>query len=130
MAWSVRLSKRKCGLNVDGHDPKARARMGHTEEIARRCSGDLAAYDDPIARDQDFLDVEFHVRDRLGKSSDNLDRCLTTPALAGQIAPARVVLSSQDLLLQRLHVALNRLVEQLIPRSDGCPRLRLSECLR
>jgi hypothetical protein len=32
------------GLNVDGHDPKALARMGHTEEIAR---------------DKDFLNVEF-----------------------------------------------------------------------
>src|SRR4029453_14837640 len=65
------------GLDVDGHDPKALARMGHTEEIARRCSGDPAAYDDPIARDKDFLNVEFHVRDRLGKAADNLDRCLT-----------------------------------------------------
>src|SRR4029434_202810 len=100
-----------------------------TKESARRCSGDLAAYDDPIARDKDFLNVEFHVRDRLGKAADNLDRCLTTPAIAGQIAPARLVVGRQNLLLQRLHVALNRLVEQLIPRSDGCPRLRLSECL-
>jgi len=32
--------------------------MRHTEEIAGRSSRDLAAVDDPVAGDEDFLDVD------------------------------------------------------------------------
>jgi len=101
---------------------------GAHEEIARRCSGDLAAYDDPIARDKDFLNVEFHVRDRLGKASDNLDRCLTAPAFGEQIARARLVVRSEDLFLECVHIALDRLVEQAVPgamTARACASVRL-----
>src|SRR5262245_61277308 len=118
------------GLDVDRHDPKALARMRHTEEIAGRCPADLAAHDDSIAGDEDFLDVELHVGDRLGEATDDFDRVLTPPALAGQIAPARLVVGGEDLLLERAHIALNRLVEQRVPGRDRGARLPLRETLR
>jgi len=39
-----------------------------------RCSTHLAANDDPIARHQDFLDVELHVGDGLGETIDDFER--------------------------------------------------------
>src|SRR2546425_7497920 len=83
-------------LDIYRHDPKALARMRHTEEIAGRCSRDLAADDDPIAGDEDFLDVELHVGDRLGKATDDFDGGLTAPALARQIPPAGLVVRGED----------------------------------
>src|SRR5438093_13747062 len=78
-------------LDIDRHDPEALARMRHTEEIAGRCSRDLAADDDTIAGDKDFLDVELHIWDRLGEAADDSDGVLTAPALARNIPPARPV---------------------------------------
>src|SRR2546427_9980077 len=71
------------GLNIDRHDPEALAAMGHTEEIPSGCSRHLTAYDDTIPGDEDFLDVELHVGDRLGKASDHFDRGIMAPAFAG-----------------------------------------------
>src|SRR6266478_4416690 len=87
------------GLDIDRHDPEALARMGRPEEIPRWCSRHLTAYDDAIPGDDDLLDVELHVGDGPGKSSDHLDRGITAPALARQIAPARLVIRGEDLLL-------------------------------
>src|SRR5438309_154716 len=117
------------GLYIDRHDPKALAGMRHTKKIASRRSGYLAANDDPIAGDEDFLDVELHVGDRLGKATDDFDGGLTAPALARQIPPAGLVVRGKDLLLQRPHIALDRLVEQYIPGRDHGARLRLRQCL-
>src|SRR2546425_264124 len=89
------------GLYIDRHDPKALAGMRHTKKIASRRSGYLAANDDPIAGDEDFLDVELHVGDRLGKATDDFDGGLTAPALARQIPPAGLVVRGEDLLLRR-----------------------------
>src|ERR1700719_4214033 len=71
------------GLNVNRHDPEALAGMSHAEQVARGCSGHLAADDDPISGDENFLDLELHIRDRLREASDHLDRCITAPAFAG-----------------------------------------------
>src|SRR5207302_8859153 len=68
------------GLNIDRHDPEALAGMGHTEEIPSRCSRHLTAYDDTIPGNENFLDVERHVRDGLGKTSDHFDRGMAAPA--------------------------------------------------
>src|SRR5262245_36316294 len=87
-------------LYVDGHDPKALARMRDPEEIAGRRPGDLAAHHDSIASDEDLLDVELHVGNGLGEATDDLDGGLTAPALARQIPPARLVVRGEDLLLQ------------------------------
>src|SRR5207247_10070081 len=106
------------GLDVDRHDPKGLARMRHTEKIASRCPAHLAAHDDSIAGNEDFLDVELHVGDRLRETADDFDRGLTAPALARQIAPAALVVGGEDLLLQRPHIALDRPVDQYRPRPD------------
>src|SRR2546428_6333894 len=53
--------------------------------------------------------------DRLGKATDDFDGGLTAPALARQIPPAGLVIRGEDLLLQRPHIALDRLVEQYVP---------------
>src|SRR5215475_679123 len=62
------------GLDVDRHDQKALGRMRRTEKLTRRSSGHLAAKDDAIARHQDFLDVELHVGDGLGETTDDFER--------------------------------------------------------
>src|SRR2546428_347763 len=117
------------GLYIDRHDPKALAGMRQTKKITSRRAGYLAANDDPIAGDEDFFDVELHVGDRLGKATDDFDGGLTAPALARQIPPAGLVVRGEDLLLQRPHIALDRLVEQYIPGRDHGARLRLRQCL-
>src|SRR5467141_1674565 len=117
------------GLNIDRHDPEALSGMGHTEEIPSRCSRHLTAYDDTIRGDEDFLDVELHVGDGLGKASDHFDRGITAPAFAGQIAPARLVVRGEDLFLQCLHIALDGLVEQAVPGGDDGARLCLCQAL-
>src|SRR5258705_6072262 len=75
------------GLDVDRHDPEALAGMGHAEEVPGRSSGYLAANDDTIPGDQNFLDLEPHIGDRLGETCDHLNRRITAPAFAGQITP-------------------------------------------
>src|SRR5207244_4838536 len=117
------------GLDIDGDDTEALAAVWHTEEIPRRCSRHLTAYDDTIAGDEDFLDVELHVGDGFAKASDHFDRGITAPAFAGQIAPARLVVRGEDLFLQRLHIALDWLVEQAVPGGDDGARLSLCEAL-
>src|SRR4029453_18495922 len=116
-------------LDIYRHDPKALARMRHTEEIAGRCSRDLAPDDDPVAGDEDFLDVELHIWDRLGEAADDPDGVVTAPALARKIPPARLVVGRKDLFLQRLHIALDRLVEQRVPRRDDGAGLCLCQRL-
>src|SRR4029077_15947741 len=88
------------GLNVDRHDPEALAGMGHTKEVPSGCSCYLAADDDTIPGHEHFLDRELHVGDGLGKPSDHLDRCITAPAFARQIAPAGLVVRGENLFLQ------------------------------
>src|SRR6267142_2333766 len=117
------------GLNVDRHDPEALATMGHAEEIARRCSRHLTAYDDALPGDEDFLDLELHVGDGFGKASDHFDRGIASPAFAGQIAPARLVVRGEDVFLERLHIALDGLVEQAVPGGDHRARLGLGQTL-
>src|SRR5216683_5063613 len=117
------------GLNIDRHDPEALAGMGHTEEIPSRCSRHLTAYDDTIPGDEDFLDVELHVGDGFSKASDHFDRGITAPAFAVQIAPARLVVRGEDLLLERVHIALDGLVEQAVPGGDHGARLCLGQTL-
>src|SRR6266851_1753895 len=118
------------GLDVDRHDPEALSGMRYTKEVPRRCSGDLAPDDDTIPRDQNFLDLESHVGDRLCKASDHLDRRITAPAFAGQITPTGFIVRSEHLFLQCFHITLDGLVEQAVPRSnDGtCLRLRQTLC--
>src|SRR6266446_4606368 len=65
--------------------------------------------DDTVPGDEEFLDVELHVGDGFGKASDHFDRGITAPAFAGQIAPARLVVRGEDLLLERVHIASVRL---------------------
>src|SRR5258708_33776985 len=106
--------------------------MRHTKQVSRGRSRYLAAYDDTIPGDEDFLNVELHVGDGFGKASDHFDRGITAPAFGGQIAPARLVVRGEDLFLGGLHIALDWLVEQagpggrsrraLGPRSDALPR--------
>src|SRR5437870_9517544 len=103
--------------------------MGHTEEIPSGCSRHLTAYDDAIPGDEHFLNLELHVGDGLGKASDHFDRGIAAPAFAGKIAPARLVVRGEDLLLERLHIALDRLVEQAVPRGDHGARLSLGQTL-
>src|SRR3989454_1006631 len=117
------------GLDIDRHDPEALAGMRHPEEIPSRRSSHLAAYDDAIPGDENFLDLELHVGDGLGKASDHFDRGIAAPAFAGKIAPARLVVRGEDLLLERLHIALDRLVEQAVPRGDHGARLSLGQTL-
>src|SRR4029077_487401 len=117
------------GLDVDRHDPEALAGMRHSEEVPGRGSGDLAPDDDPIPGDQDFLDLESHVGDRLGKASDHLDRRITAPAFAGQITPTGFIVRSEHLFLQCFHITLDGLVEQAVPRGYGGTRLRLRQTL-
>src|SRR5882724_5707884 len=116
-------------LDIYRHDPKALARMRHPEELAGRCSRDLAADDDPVAGDEHFLDVELHIRDRLAEATDDSDGVVTAPALARKIPPARLVVRRKDLFLQRLHIALDRLVKQHVPRPDDGAGLRLCQRL-
>src|SRR2546429_9690715 len=78
-----------------------------------------------MTRSPDFLDVELHVGDGLGKASDHFDRGITAPAFAGQIAPARLVVRGEDFFLERLHIALDGLVEQAVPGGDHGARLCL-----
>src|SRR2546422_10054479 len=85
--------------DVVRHDQKRLSGKRHTKEIASRRSGYLAANDDPIAGDEDFLDVELHVGDRLGKATDDFDGGLTAPALARQIPPTGLVVRGENLLL-------------------------------
>src|SRR5439155_8959675 len=113
----------------DGHAPEALAGVGHTEEIPSRCSSHFTAYDDTVPGNENFLDLELHVGDGLRKASDHFDRGIAAPAFAWQIAPARLVVRGEDLLLQGLHIALNRLVEQAVPGGDHGARLRLGETL-
>src|SRR5437667_42993 len=108
---------------------KALDRYGRVDEIAGRCPAHLAADDDPVAGDEDFLDVELHIWDRLGEAADHSDRVVTAPALARKIPPARLVVRRKDLFLQRLHVALDRLVEQRVPRGDDGAAMRLCQRL-
>src|SRR5258708_35666561 len=100
--------------------------MRHTKQVSRGRSRYLAAYDDTVPGDEDFLDVELHVGDGFGKASDHFDRGITAPAFAGQIAPARLVVRGEDLLLERVHIALDGLVEQAVPAGDRAARV----CLR
>src|SRR5260370_37048210 len=107
------------GLDVDRHDPEALSGMRHTKEVPGRCSGDLAPDDDPIPRDQHFLDLESHVGDRLGKASDHLDRRITAPAFAGQITRTGLIVRSEHLFLQSFHITLDGLVERSEERRVG-----------
>ena len=97
--------------------------------LPSRRSSHLAAYDDAIPGDENFLDLELHVGDGLGKASDHFDRGITAPAFAGQIARARLVVRGEDLLLERLHIALDGLVEQAVPGGDHGARLDLGQTL-
>src|SRR6266851_3649500 len=107
------------GLNIDRYDPKALAGVRHAEQVAGRRTGDLATDDDPIARDQHFLDVEFHVRNGVREVRDHLDRRLAAPAFPWQIAGAGLVALRQDLLLDGFDVAPARDIEQAVPGRDG-----------
>jgi hypothetical protein len=115
------------GLDIDGHDPKTLAGMRHAEQFARGCARDLATYDHAIARDQHFLDVEFHVRNGVGKVRDHLDRGLATPALARQIARTGFVIFGQDLLLNGPDVAPAGNIEQAVPGRDDRAGLLFGE---
>jgi hypothetical protein len=115
------------GLDIDRHDPKTLAGMRHAKQVARRCAGHLAANDHAIARDQHFLDVEFHVRNAVGKIRDHLDRGLAAPAFARQITGAGFIIVGQDLLLDRFNVAAAGDVKQAVPGRDGGAGLRFSE---
>src|SRR2546427_36167 len=117
------------GLNIDGHDLEALAALGHAKQVASGCSSHLAAYDDTVPGDEDFLDLKPHVGDGLGKASDHLDRCITTPAFTRQITPARLVVRREDLFLQGFHIALDGLVEQAVPWRNGGARLCLGQAL-
>src|SRR5712691_5532758 len=117
------------GLNIDGHDPEALAGMGHAKQVASGCSSHLAAHDDTVPGDEDFLDLKLHVRDGLRKASDHLDRCITTPAFTRQVAPARLVVRREDLFLQGFHIALDWLVKEAIPWRNGGARLWLGQAL-
>src|SRR6266850_6803308 len=116
-------------LDIYRHDPKALAGMRHTEEIAGRRSRDLAADDDTIAGDKDFLDVELHIWDRLGEAADDSDGVVSAPALPRKIPPARLVVRRKDLFLQSLHIVLDRLVKQRVPRRDDGAGLCLCQRL-
>src|SRR6266436_4765188 len=121
MRWAARNPDASSSSTVGGghgHPPWAAPRSSH-----------LAAYDDAIPGDEHFLDLELHVGDGLGKASDHFDRGIAAPAFAGKIAPARLVVRGEDLLLERLHIALDRLVEQAVPRSDHGARLSLGQTL-
>src|SRR5260370_15549116 len=76
-----------------------------------------------VARDQHFLDVEFHVRNRVGEIRDHLDRGVAAPAFARQIAGAGFVILRQDLFLNGFDVAAAGDIEQAVPGCDdgaGC----------
>src|SRR3982074_682674 len=68
------------GLNIDRHDPEALAARGHTEEISSRRSRHLAAYDDAIAGDEDFLNVLAHNMAPGSSNAVHFDRGITSPA--------------------------------------------------
>jgi hypothetical protein len=76
-----------------------------------------------------FLDLKPHVGDGLGKASDHLDRCITTPTFTRQIAPGRLVVRREDLFLQGSHIAFDGLVEQAVPRRNGGARLCRGQAL-
>jgi hypothetical protein len=59
-----------------------------------------AANDDPVAGDEDSLDVELHIWDRLGEGTGDSDGVVTVPALARNIPPARLVVRRKDLFLR------------------------------
>jgi hypothetical protein len=70
-------------LNIDCHDAKAFSRRWQAEEIMSRRSPNLATYDNAISRYEHLLDVELHVRDRVRKITDHLDRGIAAPTLTG-----------------------------------------------
>src|SRR5271167_263478 len=76
------------GLNIDGHHPEALAAMRHAEQFAGGRTCHFATDNHTISSDQHFLDVEFHVWDRLGKAPYDLDRGVAAPTFARQIACA------------------------------------------
>jgi hypothetical protein len=51
-------------LYVDCHDPEALAGMGSAEQRAGWSTGDLAADDHPVARDEYFVYLKLQVGDR------------------------------------------------------------------
>src|SRR5713101_1697110 len=103
--------------------------MRHTKQVASGCSRHLAAHDDTVPGDEDFLDLKLHVGDGLGKASNHLDRRITTPAFTRQITRARLVVRREDLFLQGFHIALDGLVEQAVPWRNGGARLCLGQAL-
>src|SRR5271154_2574987 len=106
-------------LDIDSHYPEALAGVGHAEKSASWRPGDFATHDHPVARNQNFLNLEFQVGDGSRKAADDLDRCITTPALAGEIAGTGLIIRRQDFFLQRLHVTLDGQIKQLVPGSDN-----------
>ncbi len=110
-------------LYVDCHDPEALAGMGSAEQRAGWSTGDLAADDHPVARDEYFVYLKLQVGDRCRKATNDLDGGFAPPAFARQVTGAGLVVRCQTLFLQLSHVSLDGQIEQPVPGLNNGSRL-------